>query len=185
MIRYLVLLAGWFGSGSGAGSNPARDSVWYALPPGFDQSKPDSILGLVEQAPLWFDGIYLFGDSDCDTGNLFKLTKNTDPDPKAYWNGRFSNGPMWPDYLQARHKLNVRNYAYGGRSWIARTPWCWMCLTSKSSWQPTRHPLPLTARSPWCLFNSLGTTCSTRRLRLNSWQARSEPCCKRSSMLGS
>ncbi|KAI0224799.1 hypothetical protein L0F63_006186 [Massospora cicadina] len=95
-------------------SDGARDSVWYALPKGFDQSRPDEILKLVPQAPLYFDAIYLFGDSDCDTGNLFQLSNQTDPDPKAYWKGRFSNGPMWPDYLQAKHQLEVRNYAYGG-----------------------------------------------------------------------
>ncbi|KAJ9083743.1 hypothetical protein DSO57_1031694 [Entomophthora muscae] len=111
MIQQLVLLAGWLGSGSAA---PARDSVWYALPAGFNQSRPDAILELVEQAPLAFDGVYMFGDSACDTGNLFNSSGNTDPDPKVYWRGRQCNGPMWPDYLQARHQFKFRNYAFGG-----------------------------------------------------------------------
>ncbi|KAJ9064216.1 hypothetical protein DSO57_1032819 [Entomophthora muscae] len=95
-------------------AGPISGSVWYPLPAGFNQSKPDAILGLVDHAPLAFDGMYVFGDSACDTGNLFEYSGNTDPDPKAYWRGRFSNGPMWPDYLQARHQLKARNYAFGG-----------------------------------------------------------------------
>lgn len=100
----------------------ANNDVWYPLPPNFDQKDPDTLLAKVQQFAqtqpqnnkLPFDNIYVFGDSACDTGNLFKLSEYTDPDPKYYWKGRFSNGPMWPDYLQAQYNLKVKNFAYGG-----------------------------------------------------------------------
>ncbi|KAI0244833.1 hypothetical protein L0F63_001303 [Massospora cicadina] len=90
--------------------------VWYELPSGFDQSQPDTILDLFEpsEEPFPFKNVYMFGDSTCDFGNYFRLSKYTDPDPKVYWKGRESNGPMWPDYLIAMQGLNLKNIAYGG-----------------------------------------------------------------------
>lgn len=41
-------------------------------------------------------GIYAFGDSLTDTGNLFSLSGQP---PFPFFNGRFSNGPNWIDYL--------------------------------------------------------------------------------------
>ena len=45
-----------------------------------------------------FDAIYVFGDSYCDVGNIFKATGGTVPAP-PYFDGRFSNGPIWIDHL--------------------------------------------------------------------------------------
>jgi phospholipase/lecithinase/hemolysin len=42
--------------------------------------------------------IYAFGDSITDTGNVSSVTGGTFP-PFPYFNGRFSNGPNWIDYL--------------------------------------------------------------------------------------
>lgn len=39
-----------------------------------------------------YDAIVAFGDSDTDTGNL-------PSSPPEYWNKRFSNGPVWIEYL--------------------------------------------------------------------------------------
>ena len=50
-----------------------------------------------------FKEIYVFGDSLSDVGNTFNVT--LDPDtgevypPPPYFQGRFSNGPIWVDYL--------------------------------------------------------------------------------------
>lgn len=49
-----------------------------------------------------FSGMYVFGDSVSDTGNLFTATQGTieeTPSREFYFNGRFSNGPIWVDYL--------------------------------------------------------------------------------------
>lgn len=54
-------------------------------------------------APV-FSNIFVFGDSLTDTGNAHLGAPSAgvpDPAPPAlgYFNGRFSNGPMWTDYL--------------------------------------------------------------------------------------
>jgi outer membrane lipase/esterase len=43
-----------------------------------------------------FSAIYSFGDSLTDTGNAFLATGGANP-PPGYFNGRFSNGPLWID----------------------------------------------------------------------------------------
>lgn len=67
-----------------------------------------------------FSGIYAFGDSLTDTGNVFNLSGNTFP-PPPYFNGRFSNGPVWVEYLADKLNLEVKpstaggtNFAFGG-----------------------------------------------------------------------
>jgi phospholipase/lecithinase/hemolysin len=52
-----------------------------------------------------------FGDSLSDNGNLFALTGY----PGApYWQGRFSNGPVWVEYLSSDLGKTLNDYAYGG-----------------------------------------------------------------------
>ncbi|MBW4479008.1 MAG: SGNH/GDSL hydrolase family protein [Tolypothrix brevis GSE-NOS-MK-07-07A] len=53
-----------------------------------------------------FDALYVFGDSISDTGNTFTATQGQIPVPRvnnsnrpAYFQGRFSNGPIWVDYF--------------------------------------------------------------------------------------
>ena len=58
--------------------------------------------------------LVLFGDSLTDTGRL-KHRLQIFPG-KPYWLGRFSNGPAWPDYLEAATALAIQNNAYGGAS---------------------------------------------------------------------
>ena len=58
--------------------------------------------------------LIIFGDSLSDTGNLKSRLRMFPASP--YWIGRFSNGPMWPDYLDAMRKLSVQNHAVGGAS---------------------------------------------------------------------
>ncbi|MEH1781655.1 MAG: SGNH/GDSL hydrolase family protein [Nostoc sp.] len=49
-----------------------------------------------------FDQLFVFGDSLSDTGNIYNATnaigKPYPPSP-PYFEGRFSNGPIWVDYL--------------------------------------------------------------------------------------
>lgn len=52
-----------------------------------------------------FDSIYAFGDSLSDTGNVFTASGNTFP-PFPYFEGRFTNGPVWIDELAKKLKLN-------------------------------------------------------------------------------
>lgn len=56
--------------------------------------------------------VVVFGDSLSDAGLLrarMKVLPGT-----AYWGGRFSNGPVWPDYLEALLDVPVQNHALGG-----------------------------------------------------------------------
>ncbi|KAJ3364931.1 hypothetical protein GGF31_008869 [Allomyces arbusculus] len=70
-----------------------------------------------------FERVVSFGDSWTDTGNVYKLTNHTWPlPPPLYDNGRFSNGPVWAEYLahfvatNPRAPKTVRVYAFGGAS---------------------------------------------------------------------
>ena len=44
------------------------------------------------------DGIYVFGDSYSDVGNISIATGGAIPGP-LYYNGRFSNGPIWVEHI--------------------------------------------------------------------------------------
>ncbi len=58
--------------------------------------------------------LYAFGDSLSDDGNLYKLTGLP---PAPYYEGRFSNGPVWVEYLPALTGLSfssANDFAYGG-----------------------------------------------------------------------
>ncbi|MEH2067006.1 MAG: SGNH/GDSL hydrolase family protein [Nostoc sp.] len=63
------------------------------------------------------DEIYVFGDSLSDTGNVFNTTGKIIPPSPTYFNGRFSNGPIWVEYLASDLGLKFNpntNFAYGG-----------------------------------------------------------------------
>ncbi|MDZ8223478.1 SGNH/GDSL hydrolase family protein [Nostoc sp. ChiVER01] len=63
------------------------------------------------------DEIYVFGDSLSDIGNVFNATGKIIPPSPTYFNGRFSNGPIWVEYLalDLGLKLNPNtDFAYGG-----------------------------------------------------------------------
>ena len=57
-----------------------------------------------------FDTIVTFGDSNTDTGNVYKLTNYQWPLVPPYYQGRFTNGPIWIERLSVANHLN---YAYG------------------------------------------------------------------------
>lgn len=60
-----------------------------------------------------FTGIYAFGDSLTDTGNVFNLSGNTFP-PPPYFDGRASNGPLWVEYLADKLNLPIEPSTTGG-----------------------------------------------------------------------
>ncbi len=55
-----------------------------------------------------------FGHSLSDAGRLKHRMQLFPGNP--YWLGRFSNGPVWPDYLESISTLAVQNRSYGGAS---------------------------------------------------------------------
>jgi outer membrane lipase/esterase len=63
------------------------------------------------------EGITIFGDSLSDNGNAFKATGSNIPASPPYFNGRFSNGPVWVEGFPTELKLPaaaVNNFAVGG-----------------------------------------------------------------------
>ena len=64
-----------------------------------------------------YSGLYVFGDSLSDSGNLFGLTGGTTPPSPPYFNGRFSDGPVWVESLAPALGLTytqATNFAIGG-----------------------------------------------------------------------
>ncbi len=61
-----------------------------------------------------FTSIYAFGDSLSDTGNVYFATGRTTPLSPPYYQGRFSNGPIWVEDLATSLGIPLENYAYGG-----------------------------------------------------------------------
>ncbi len=63
------------------------------------------------------DGIthmVVFGDSLSDPGNLSRNTFGFVVPKNIFWQGRFSNGPVWADYVENSARWTVDNYAVGG-----------------------------------------------------------------------
>lgn len=61
-------------------------------------------------------GFTVFGDSLSDNGNAFRTTGGLIPPSPPYFNGRFTNGPVWIEDLAARLNLTPTtvNFAFGG-----------------------------------------------------------------------
>jgi phospholipase/lecithinase/hemolysin len=83
---------------------------------------------LVRAATPTYDALYVFGDSYCDVGNLYFATGDTYP-PAPYYNGRFSDGPLWVDHVAGFLKvpltpsqLGGTDYAFGGAWATANQP---------------------------------------------------------------
>jgi phospholipase/lecithinase/hemolysin len=78
---------------------------------------------IAQAATPKYDALYVFGDSYCDVGNLFALTGGAEP-AAPYYNGRFSNGPIWLDHVAGflgvplkASALGGTDYAFGG-AWV-------------------------------------------------------------------
>jgi phospholipase/lecithinase/hemolysin len=68
---------------------------------------------LASHAATSFDAVYVFGDSYCDVGNIFIATKGAEP-AAPYYQGRFSNGPLWVDHVAGTYGLTLTPYLAGG-----------------------------------------------------------------------
>ena len=60
-----------------------------------------------------YSSLYVLGDSLSDDGNLFAVTSGSVPQSPPYFEGRFSNGPVFADYL-AEGFAATENFAFGG-----------------------------------------------------------------------
>jgi thermolabile hemolysin len=66
--------------------------------------------------------LYVFGDSLSDTGNIFKATNGVYPPNPPYFQGRYSNGPVWVEHLSTKLGLNNTqniNFACGGATTVS------------------------------------------------------------------
>jgi phospholipase/lecithinase/hemolysin len=69
------------------------------------------------QQPEPINELYVFGDSLSDVGTVFRATGGTYPPSPTYFQGRYSNGRVWAEYLADRLHLSSRqtnNFACGG-----------------------------------------------------------------------
>lgn len=55
--------------------------------------------------PADYTGLYVFGDSLSDVGNVLGISGDTVPPPQTYYQGRFSNGSIWADRLSQKMGL--------------------------------------------------------------------------------
>ncbi|PJD94406.1 MAG: lysophospholipase [Legionella sp.] len=73
--------------------------------------------GFLCAAPL--HNIVVFGDSLSDNGNLYELMQRQFPQSPPYYDGRFSNGPVWVEQIASSYfpdQVDTRllDYAVGG-----------------------------------------------------------------------
>ncbi|KTC68727.1 lysophospholipase A [Legionella birminghamensis] len=66
-----------------------------------------------------FDTMVIFGDSLSDNGNLYRYFLHFLPVSPPYYEGHFSNGPLWAEYLYQNYfpsdySIGFQNYAVGG-----------------------------------------------------------------------
>ncbi len=71
-----------------------------------------------------FGEIVVFGDSLSDNGNYVLFEGQPVPEPELYWEGRFSNGPVWVEYLtdSDHFDTNLTDRALGGAQSDGLTP---------------------------------------------------------------
>lgn len=82
------------------------------------------------------DKIILFGDSLSDNGNLYYMLSSIHhivplvpsiPKNPPYFEGRFSNGPVWVEKIANNFNVPLVNYAYGG-AWAEPIQNSWRAL---------------------------------------------------------
>ena len=60
-----------------------------------------------------FTSLFVIGDSLSDPGNLFAATDGATPESPPYFDGRFSDGPVFAEYLAEGFAV-AQNFAFGG-----------------------------------------------------------------------
>jgi phospholipase/lecithinase/hemolysin len=61
-----------------------------------------------------YSAVFVYGDSLSDTGNIYAASGGTIPLSPPYYNGRFSNGYLAPEYLAASLHSPLVSFAWGG-----------------------------------------------------------------------
>ena len=61
-----------------------------------------------------YSGVFAYGDSLSDTGNIYTVSGGTIPLSPPYYNGRFSNGILAPEYLAQMLHSPLTSFAWGG-----------------------------------------------------------------------
>jgi len=69
-----------------------------------------------------YSNLYVFGDSYSDVGNVSIATGGARPGP-LYYNGRFSNGPLWVDHIAGYLGLQLSPALAGGTDWAFAGAW--------------------------------------------------------------
>jgi outer membrane lipase/esterase len=69
-----------------------------------------------------FTALYVFGASSCDVGNLAIITGGERPGP-AYYQGRYSNGPLWVEHIAGYLGLRLTPSLAGGTDWAYAGAW--------------------------------------------------------------
>ena len=64
--------------------------------------------------PPTYSSVVAFGDSFTDNGNEYHLSNQSWPADPAYYQGCFSNGPVWVERVAANLSVPLHDYAYGG-----------------------------------------------------------------------
>ena len=59
-----------------------------------------------------FEKLVVFGDSMSDTGR-FKASLAPGLPEQYFWEGRWTNGPVWPEYASKVMGVELENYAFG------------------------------------------------------------------------
>ena len=52
-------------------------------------------------------GLEVFGDSNSDDGNAWRISGKVFPASPPYWQGRFGDGPVWSELLRDRLGIEV------------------------------------------------------------------------------
>ncbi|KAJ2392605.1 hypothetical protein H4S02_000688 [Coemansia sp. RSA 2611] len=76
---------------------------------------PEDELAYARLLSTRYTRLVFLGDSNADNGNVLRLTNGAHPQPSSlYWQGRYSDGKVWADYLaEAASPAVAINLAYG------------------------------------------------------------------------
>lgn len=90
---------------------PSKPTEYLEIPTTFRHKPPSESIASIRQ-------LYVFGDSFSDVGNVFAASNGTEPHPPSYYDGRYSNGRNYVDFL-GQMLLNETMttetvFAYGG-----------------------------------------------------------------------
>lgn len=70
-----------------------------------------------------YTAIYVFGDSYSDVGNFYIVTGGVAPTSPPYYNGAFSNGPLWVEHIASTLGLPLLPELAGGNDYAVAGAW--------------------------------------------------------------